>query len=248
MRRLAVVGLLLLACSKKPSTGGLEVHVVVKAQVKADCVGLWVRSGGVEKMTGVVARKPELVFGVAEGDGLTGEVRLQARAFLGDCTGPSTLNAESEARVETFESGVVKDLTLTIERALDDADGDGFRSRDAGEVDGDDGSPLAAPGLTEQCTDGLDNDCSGAADCADAKCDGVSCDDGRACTASDRCMAGQCRGDVACAVPNDCTQSFGCGLDGGCEYSSTSEPPVTTASRARTRTCASTTAAAPARR
>lgn len=217
MRRLAAVVLLLLACSKKPSTGGLEVHVVVKAQVKADCVGLWVRAGGDEKMTDLVTRKPELVFAVAEGGGISGEVRLEARAFLGDCSGAPTLNASSASHVEAFRAGEVRQVTVTIDGALDDDDGDGFRSRETGGVDCDDSSPLAAPGLAEQCGDGLDNDCSGAADCADTKCDGVACDDGRACTASDRCMAGQCRGDTACPAPNDCTQSFGCAADGGCD-------------------------------
>jgi hypothetical protein len=51
-----------------------------------------------------------------------------------------------------------------------DDDGDGAINMACGGTDCNDGNPNIRPGLTELCEDGIDNDCSGAADCRDPTC------------------------------------------------------------------------------
>jgi len=63
------------------------------------------------------------------------------------------------------------------------------------------------------CDDGVDNDCSGDADCADTQCLGASCDDGNPDTLDDVCTAaGICEGEE-CVEVWVCDQ---CGT-GNCE-------------------------------
>ncbi len=58
----------------------------------------------------------------------------------------------------------------------------------------------------ENCTDGVDNDGDGLADCADPDCAATPCDDGLFCTSGDTCLAGVCSGGpVSCDDGNDCT-------------------------------------------
>ncbi len=63
------------------------------------------------------------------------------------------------------------------------------------------------PASETSCTDGLDDDCDGDIDCADADCAGVSCDDGSVCTTDDACQSdGTCGGTaIDCDDGNDCT-------------------------------------------
>ena len=73
---------------------------------------------------------------------------------------------------------------------LVDGDGDTFDAAPCG-LDCDDGNALVNPGVAEICDDGIDNDCDGDVDCADADCQvdgdgdgfdaapcGLDCDDG----------------------------------------------------------------------
>lgn len=78
-----------------------------------------------------------------------------------------------------------------------------------------DGGP-GCPATETSCTDGLDDDCDGDIDCADADCAGVSCDDGSACTEGDVCSAGTCGGTaIDCDDGNECTDDS-CDPDTGC--------------------------------
>ncbi len=219
MRRAAFLMLVLIGCSKKPGVGGLEVHVTVDPRVQADCVQLIATSGGTERPSERLARKPELTWGVVEGDGLSGEVSLVARGTLGPCDEAGVLNAQSAAVTERFVAGKVVQVQLALDAALDDADGDGVRAKAQGGTDCDDSSADVAPGLDERCADGRDNDCNGKTDCADApKCEGASCSDGKACTSPDVCSQGRCAGPVLCVAQGACSVSLGCGADGGCLF------------------------------
>jgi predicted ribosomally synthesized peptide with SipW-like signal peptide len=65
---------------------------------------------------------------------------------------------------------------------------------------------------TEVCNDGLDNDCDGNIDCADADCNGQACDDGLYCNGADTCSAGACAGHTGNPCPgpdgdSDCRES-----------------------------------------
>lgn len=57
-----------------------------------------------------------------------------------------------------------------------DEDGDGYDSENCGGDDCDDGDDQVNPGASESgaCFDGIDNDCSSQADCADSACDGAT--------------------------------------------------------------------------
>jgi hypothetical protein len=71
----------------------------------------------------------------------------------------------------------------------------------------------------ENCTDGIDNDGDGLADCADADCNGTPCDDGDACTSNDHCnfAAATCvgGGPTNCDDGNPCTNDD-CNTVTGC--------------------------------
>ena len=60
---------------------------------------------------------------------------------------------------------------------------------------------------TENCTNGVDDDEDGDADCEDLDCNNTPCDDGNFCTVSDTCQAGACGAGPArdCSDGNQCT-------------------------------------------
>jgi len=79
-------------------------------------------------------------------------------------------------------------------------------------VDGGPPPPVDAgpscPAHETACTDGVDDDCDGMTDCADSDCNGAACDDGDACTHTDRCATGACRGtSITCASSACMTRS-----------------------------------------
>ncbi len=82
-----------------------------------------------------------------------------------------------------------------------DADGDGtcFGERELDPVDCDDTRASVSPRAAEDCANGIDDDCDGAADGADSQCcsSDADCDDGDACT-RDRCVAGVCASEASC--------------------------------------------------
>ncbi len=81
-----------------------------------------------------------------------------------------------------------------------------------------DGGP-GCPASETDCTDGVDDDCDGATDCADSECLDQSCDDGSVCTESDACAAdGTCTGAaIACSDENPCTDDA-CDPVSGCTF------------------------------
>jgi hypothetical protein len=74
----------------------------------------------------------------------------------------------------------------------DDADGDGFISRDCGGDDCDDGDFLVNPGAAEVCDNAVDDDCDGAVDGDDPDC-GLCLAEGEACTSNADCCSRWCR-------------------------------------------------------
>jgi hypothetical protein len=210
------------ACKSELNGAGTTVIVTTDPGVKADCIGIAAKAAtGPEEKSNLVARKDELEFGVAADDQLIGDITVVARGFVGpNC---SILNAESAPAKGTLTKGVVAGtVNLELKGALADSDGDGYRSKADGGTDCDDGNPDINPGELELCGDGIDNDCSGAADCMDrAACDGHSCDDGNACTTGDTCTGGACLGaTMPCgAPPSSCYQTPGTCTDAGtCAY------------------------------
>jgi hypothetical protein len=227
MRRLLLCAAILASCSKTQIQGaGIRADVTTDPTVQADCVAVvaWAADGGDEHRSDLADRRGMLQFGIAEGDGLSGTIRLVARGYLGDCKGAPTLNAESDPEPGTFvEGNGATVVTLELKHALNDSDNDGFRAADAGGTDCDDSNPAINPGVAEVCNDGIDNNCNGKIDCADSPaCDGVSCDDGQACSTNDACHAGVCIGMSAqCGSPpaGGCFHLPGqCLIDGGCTY------------------------------
>jgi hypothetical protein len=74
----------------------------------------------------------------------------------------------------------------------------------------------ACPSTEIACTNGMDDDCDGHADCADTDCAAATCDDGHVCTTTDQCAGGVCAGTalscddgVACTV-DTCAEPMGC--------------------------------------
>jgi hypothetical protein len=91
-----------------------------------------------------------------------------------------------------------------------DDDGDGFVSVACGGDDCNDLNPAVFPGAPEICTDGVDNDCNGVADCLDPACVGQMC----GCTpVAEDCKNGKdddCDGAVDCN-DTDCVNTPACG-------------------------------------
>jgi len=99
-----------------------------------------------------------------------------------------------------------------------DTDGDGHVAAGCGGDDCDDARPGVHPGAAEgglgdpSCADGLDNDCDGLTDLAEATCGecavDADCDDGDACNGAERCAGALCQAGQApaCDDDNACTQ------------------------------------------
>ncbi|MFP4601237.1 MAG: MopE-related protein [Persicimonas sp.] len=73
---------------------------------------------------------------------------------------------------------------------------------DCDDTDGD-----VNPGMSEMCTDGVDNDCDGHIDCADSDCDGATCDAGG--------QLGTCT-NGSCVTSSGCSSNAECGTDEDC--------------------------------
>lgn len=79
----------------------------------------------------------------------------------------------------------VPDATMCGDGGLDAGSDDAAAPRDGGPPDG-------GCAASEDCTNGVDDDCDDATDCADSECDGMPCaDDGEECT-DDVCASGAC--------------------------------------------------------
>ena len=73
------------------------------------------------------------------------------------------------------------------------------------------------------CTDGRDDDCDGAVDCADSDCETAACDDGLWCNGSDQCVRGVCASTGVAPCPLYCDEASGrcveCSTDDHCQTS-----------------------------
>ncbi|MFZ5470332.1 MAG: MopE-related protein, partial [Myxococcota bacterium] len=167
--------------------------------------------------------RAEVTVGVFPSDQLSGEISLQARGYVG-CEEPLLTNEESAAQTVAFGPGVRKvTLVLTGADSSSDADRDGYRAAATGGPDCDDANPEVHPGQTENCTNGIDDDCSQTADCADPSCANASCASGDLCTTGAVCTSERvCAGTLkACNTPpGECHQSQGsCDPStGNCQY------------------------------
>ena len=76
----------------------------------------------------------------------------------------------------------------------------------------------------ELCTDGIDNDGNGYADCEDPACSNQTCNDNSACTANDHCENFLCQGTpIHCEDGNICTDDS-CNPLSGCMYDYNTAP------------------------
>ena len=87
----------------------------------------------------------------------------------------------------------------------------GIAGPDGGLIFLPDGGVVGGPCMPSQCTevacgDGIDNDSSGQADCADPACNYLTCNDANTCTLGDRCVSLSCQGQttVSCPAPGMC--------------------------------------------
>jgi len=240
-------------CSNVPAGGGgLEVTVVLESGVKSKCVLVKSASGSESRssMPMVVGSKTELHVAVLA-DGLKPPTTVQAFGFSDDACTTAVPGEQSEAAGANF-TVPVSHVTLTLKPAGQtdggtnpdggtdggadggvDQDMDGFPVG----VDCDDTNPAIHPGVAENCSNGVDDNCDNARDCMDtATCNGM------ACLGGGLCMAGNCLqqneticddgldndGDqlIDCADPtcvsqvcsdgNGCTTGDRCVADAGC--------------------------------
>jgi len=113
---------------------------------------------------------------------------------------------------------------------LRDADGDGYGDSACGGPDCDDGDEDVSPEAEESCTDGIDNDCDGRADCNDTQCFGTAqcpcasfeanCGDGGDgdCDGASDCGDPDC--SASCACTPSCAESEDCCYNGCCDPTS----------------------------
>jgi hypothetical protein len=73
-----------------------------------------------------------------------------------------------------------------------DADLDGYEDAACGGTDCNDGNALINPGMTEDCANGVDDDCDGLKDGADPECGSSCVPTGEACTTNAECCSGRC--------------------------------------------------------
>ena len=222
---MAAAVLPLLACSSGPADGALKVVVKFGAASATKCVIVQVRSGGTKVSTAALNRKtkPELVVGVKKSVELSGTVQLQAMGYSAEgCTEGAQVESSAVESADLDALGVT-----TVVLRLDPSDpGDGGMDVDQDSdtykksVDCDDTNPAINPGVAEKCSNGLDDNCDLALDCADPKCGGASCNDNDACSAIDVCMNGVCVGTqvMACTSTNPCELSPGLCSAGACQF------------------------------
>ena len=121
---------------------------------------------------------------------------------VGDCTTYELANLEQGATYHVAVS------------ALDTSDNESEKSNEAS----------GTAGNPEICTDGVDNDGDGYADCEDADCSNQGCNDNSVCTINDQCENLLCQGTlIDCDDDNSCTDDS-CDPFSGCMYSYNSSP------------------------
>lgn len=195
MRRLALfVALGAAACTCGKREGGVEAHIdFVGFQPGClEVIATDVKNGANTSTSGkvpVTARRTYVVA-VALKPGWSHTLKIDVVGYEKSCGGKEVART-SDGMVDV-PLGEVTELPFTL--TATDIDGDGWVARDAGN-DCDDGNANAAPGKTELCANGFDDDCNGKKDCED----GVSCP-----LLTECAVTGPCR-----PTPGRC-QSVGC--------------------------------------
>jgi hypothetical protein len=167
-------GLLLCAVGCKPAyTDYLDVTVQLGTGLTSKCVKVTADDQSTEPM--LTANKTTLRVLVLRKD-LPASVTVQARGYSDEaCT-----VATGEQSPPTTAAFAQRTITLMVERGTGaDLDSDGVPSP----ADCNDQDPTVKPGATEQCSDDIDNDCSGDADCKDPACHQQTCGAGSRCDA-----------------------------------------------------------------
>ena len=139
-------------------------------------------------------------YGATEGGSSGSPVLNAAGQVVGQLSGAcgtnvnETCDRESNATVD----GAFANYYSIVQPILDggggctDADGDGYCVED----DCDDSDASVNPGASENCSDGIDNDCDGQVDSADSDCGGTSCSPvGDQCSNNNDCCSNRCRRD-----------------------------------------------------
>ncbi len=200
VNRALALGLAALAtgCGCRGSRGGLELEVRSQGFTPG-CIDVSVadrldtKNNGMTQVRVTEARPQSIAIARAEGWSSSWSISISARE--GSCAG-RVVASLTDDEVEV-PGGPVQKKVYTLSAV--DSDGDGWVSMASGGTDCDDAQAMAFPGLPEKCTDGIDNDCSGAIDCLDPACAGGSCADNDFCTVNETCGPMGCRG-----VPRDC--------------------------------------------
>ena len=96
-------------------------------------------------------------------------------SYAGDivCTGVNPDCDDSDPSIHPTAGESCNDIDDDCDTTVDegcDADWDGYENDDWGGTDCDDGNPAVNPGQTENCVDGIDNNCNASADCTDSAC------------------------------------------------------------------------------
>lgn len=230
---LVAVSLAALGCGNtSASDAAIRLTVELSPQLQARCIRIWAKAQGADEQLGDpidIGSRTSVTAAVFRSPQLAGSITLGARGFLGD--GCDLPNEESDHVQATFVDGQVvpAEISLTGVPAELDVDRDGFRAASFGGVDCRDDEATVYPGAPELCTDLLDNDCNGAADCEELACSAESCNDDDSCTFDERCAQGVCTGGttITCATPpGECFEPVGvCVSESGCTYAARTGQP-----------------------
>ncbi|MFZ5446335.1 MAG: MopE-related protein [Myxococcota bacterium] len=260
IRSFTALGVCALAgCSNiPPGGGGLHVVVEIESGVRSQCVVVTATDGVTSRTTDKMPIDGQAKLDVAiVANGMGEPVTVQALGFLDvDCktATPGEMSEPAEGRFGVPPKQVT--LKLSPVAALDQ-DGGTDAGVDAG-MDGgfdagldldhdgspqpqdcDDTNPDVRPGMTESCTNRIDDDCDQLTDCEDmAACAGSACAMGGTCVGTtcmtpteqlcdDRadndndqlidCADPDCGAGTSCNDGNSCTTGDRCVTDGGCE-------------------------------
>ncbi|HEY8208178.1 MAG TPA: putative metal-binding motif-containing protein [Myxococcaceae bacterium] len=224
--RLAPLALATLVAGGCSQNAGLDLTVTIDAASRATCVRAFADfEDGSELSSQLIPRdgRGELRVLLFETRGLSRDFMAGAWGYYsrgGGCQPPLFINEEAAPQPSAFVSGKVVPLSVALALPAGmDADQDGFRASGGGGADCDDHHADVNVAASEVCGDGVDNDCSGAADCADPACAGMGgCESPEAACADgidndgDRdadCVDPDCEGKT-CSDGNPCTVNDRC--------------------------------------
>ncbi|MBS1151080.1 MAG: hypothetical protein H6Q89_2778 [Myxococcaceae bacterium] len=215
---LAVLAAWGVGCSCGPTGSGLAITVTFEAGSPAKCaiVGVQKESGAASFESKALPRPTDnsLIVGVERTADIRGRLVPFARAYASsDCSGAVLEQVQASSAFNLDLPGR-QEVTLILRGATPDGGMDDGGTGDAGPGDG------GCVPSSEVCSDGLDNDCDGLADCLDPSCGGLGCNDNDGCTNPDLCRAdGGCEGAaVSCTNPGQCEVAPGACAGGVCGY------------------------------